>query len=298
MTHDNWEEYRTAFQVARAGSASAAAQALGVHHATVIRHVDALEERLGTRLFLRHARGFTPTEAGTDLLAFADGIDDQFARLNARIRGRADRVSGDLTVTTAPGLSNILVPALARFLGQHPDVRLTYLTDARRFRLELGEAHVAVRAGPKPQEPDNVAQPLVAFDVHLCASRDYVRRHGQPADDADFPAHAFVGPPPGDERPQYSAWLRRNVPPQCFVFQTRELGAQHEAIRNGVGIGFMPLTGTDPDVVQILPPRPEWAARLWLVTHMDLHRTARVQALLAWLKAEAANWNYPDPYAP
>ena len=48
---ENWDEIRTAFQVARLGTVSGAADVLGVHHATVIRHIDALEKRLGVRLF-------------------------------------------------------------------------------------------------------------------------------------------------------------------------------------------------------------------------------------------------------
>ena len=43
---ENWDEIRTAYQVARLGTVSGAAEVLGVHHATVIRHVDALEKRL------------------------------------------------------------------------------------------------------------------------------------------------------------------------------------------------------------------------------------------------------------
>ena len=46
---DNWDEIRTAFQVARKGTVSGAAEQLGVHHATVIRHIDALEQRLPSR---------------------------------------------------------------------------------------------------------------------------------------------------------------------------------------------------------------------------------------------------------
>src|SRR6056297_3102237 len=60
---ENWDEVRTAFHVARVGTVSGAAEVLGVHHATVIRHIDALEERLGVKLFQRHARGYTTTEA-------------------------------------------------------------------------------------------------------------------------------------------------------------------------------------------------------------------------------------------
>ena len=51
---ENWDELRTAYEVARHGTVSGAAAALGVHHATVIRHVDALEARLGVKLFQRH----------------------------------------------------------------------------------------------------------------------------------------------------------------------------------------------------------------------------------------------------
>jgi len=68
---ENWDEVRTAYQVARMGTVSGAAEVLGVHHATVIRHIDAIEARLGVKLFQRHARGYTPTEAGLDLLRVA-----------------------------------------------------------------------------------------------------------------------------------------------------------------------------------------------------------------------------------
>ena len=57
---DGWDEIRTAYHVARVGTVSGAAEVLGVHHATVIRHIDALEEKLGVKLFQRHARGYTP----------------------------------------------------------------------------------------------------------------------------------------------------------------------------------------------------------------------------------------------
>ena len=99
---DHWDEVRTAYHVARSGTVSGAAEALGVHHATVIRHVDALENRLGVRLFQRHSRGYTATEAGRDLLQVAQATDDQFAQLAGRLRGQGSGVTGELKVT-APG---------------------------------------------------------------------------------------------------------------------------------------------------------------------------------------------------
>ena len=42
----------------------------------------------------------------------------------------------------------------------------------------------------------------------------------------------------------------------------------------------------DPDLVEVLPPQPEWDSQLWLVTHVDLHRTPKVQAAVQAIKAE------------
>ena len=102
---DNWDEIRTAFQVARLGTVSGAAEVLGVHHATVIRHIDALEKRLGTRLFQRHARGYTPTESGRDLLNVAQATAEQFGQLASRIKGQGESVTGELAAKAVRGVA-------------------------------------------------------------------------------------------------------------------------------------------------------------------------------------------------
>ena len=108
---------------------SGAATAIGVHHATVIRHVDALESRLGVKLFQRHARGYSTTEAGLDLLQVAQATDDQFTQLAGRIKGQGAGVAGDLVVTSLGALSLFLTPALVSFRDAYPDtVSYTHLT--------------------------------------------------------------------------------------------------------------------------------------------------------------------------
>ena len=71
----DWDEYRTAYHVARLGTLSGAASSLGIHHATVMRHIDLLEAELGCPLFRRHARGYSMTDAGRDLLASVGEAD-------------------------------------------------------------------------------------------------------------------------------------------------------------------------------------------------------------------------------
>lgn len=290
---DNWDEIRTAFNVARIGTVSGAAEVLGVHHATVIRHIDALEERLGVRLFQRHARGYTPTEAGEDLLRVAQATDEQFSQLAGRIKGQGDAVSGELVVTSLGGLSHFLVPVLAEFQLEYPDVIVRYLTGDRLFRLEYGEAHVAVRAGSVPDQPDNVVQSFHKLKYALYASEAYIARRGMPADVSEYHQHRFVGTDDPKSRAPFYRWMRENVPAECVVFRSGDVHALRRAVLDGIGIGFMPrLQATElGGLVEVHPPIEEWLGPLWLVTHMDLHRTTKVQAFLSFLKARAKNWD-------
>src|SRR5690606_20511062 len=119
----------------------------------------ALEKRLGEKLFQRHPRGYTPTEAGQDLLAVAQVTHEQFSQLASRIKGQGESVSGELVVTAVTGMAGLLTPALTSFQEAHPGLVVRFLTGTRLFRLDFGEAHVAIRAGAAPSEPDNVVQP-------------------------------------------------------------------------------------------------------------------------------------------
>ena len=289
---DNWDEIRTAFQVARLGTVSGAADVLGVHHATVIRHIDALEKRLGAKLFQRHARGYTPTEAGRDLLSVAQTTEDQFAQLASRIKGQGEVVSGELLVTAITGIADLISPVFAGFEAAHPQVLIRFLTDMRVFRLDYGEAHVAIRAGSQPQEPDYVVQPLTRLRTALYASRAYVEAHGTPSGIEDLARHRLICHDNPESRAPFYRWLRAHVPDEAITFRITESEAAYEAVRAGLGIGFLPfrIGTTDPGLVEVMPPQSDWEAPLWIVTHVDLHRTLKVQSFLTHLRAAAAGW--------
>jgi DNA-binding transcriptional LysR family regulator len=292
-TMNNWDEIRTAFQVARIGTVSGAADVLGVHHATVIRHIDALEQRLGVKLFQRHARGYTATEAGQDLMQVAAATDDQFTQLTGRIRGQGEGVSGDLVVTSLVMFSPMLTPVMAKFRRENPDLTVRFLTGDRLFRLEYGEAHVAIRAGEAPGQPDNVVQPFLNHTMHLAASPSYIDAHGLPDDEDDLMNHWFISHDAADSRAPFIKWLSGVVPQNRIVFRTTDNRAMVDAVLSGAGIGFVSTWDMrhNPDLVEVMPPKDEWSGPLWLVTHVDLHRTTKVQAFLSFLKAEAQTWD-------
>jgi DNA-binding transcriptional LysR family regulator len=293
---ENWDEIRTAFQVARLGTVSGAAEVLGVHHATVIRHIDALERRLGAKLFQRHARGYTATEAGRDMLSVAQTTEEQFAHLSSRIKGQGETVSGELVVTSIAGIADLLTPVMVSFQTAWPEVRVRFLTDMRVFRLDYGEAHVAIRAGSGPEEPDNVVQPLTRIGAGLYAAQSYVDRFGLPASEADFAGHRFVCADSEVTRAPFHRWLRATVQPDQIAFAATEPAALEAAVLQGAGIGFLSAFRAvgRAGVVEVLPPRVEWASPLRIVTHVDLHRTRKVQAFLAHLKDAAKAWPHCD----
>ncbi|TMM53061.1 LysR family transcriptional regulator [Sulfitobacter sabulilitoris] len=290
---DNWDEIKTAYQVARMGTVSGAAEVLGVHHATVIRHIDALEGRLGVKLFQRHARGYTATEAGEDLLRVAQATDDQFSQLVGRIKGHGTDVSGDLVVTSLVSLAPRLAPLLAEFQHDHPGLIVRYLTGERLFRLEYGEAHVAIRAGAAPEQPDNVVQPFFHERMGLYATKDYIKTHGALDDISEASGHRFVGHDSDSSRAPFERWLRANVPLTSLTFRSTDVRALTAAILAGAGIGFLPVmeAQTNPDLVEMYERQKDWSAPLWLVTHVDLHRTTKVQTFLAFLKSHAKDWD-------
>jgi len=300
MSVETWDEIRTAFHVARLGTVSGAAEVLGVHHATVIRHIDALEHRLGTKLFQRHARGYTATEAGQDLMRVAQTTADQFTQLSGRIRGQGQEVTGELIVTAVPGFSQRLAPVLVRFQASHPGLIVRFLSDERLFRLEYGEAHIALRAGTLPDQPDNVVQLLYRSPWSLYCSKQYGEANGVPKTEAELAEHRFVSTDQDRSKAPFSRWLWHTVPADRIVFRVTETAAIGDAVRAGAGLGFLQADQAelDPDLIQIFPPRDEWAAPIWIVTHVDLHRTTKVQAFLTFLKDEAKSWNRQEPQNP
>ena len=64
-------------------------------------------------------------------------------------------------------------------------------------------------------------------------------------------------------------------------------------MKSGAGIGFVDVWEgeADPDLVQVLPMREEWEAPTWLVTHVELHRTAKVQTLVKYLREHAKDYD-------
>ena len=96
-----WELYRTFLEVLREGSLSGAARTLGLTQPTVGRHIDALEAALGSSLFVRTQRGFSPTEAAETLRPYAESLAATTAALLRVASEHGEGVRGSVRVTAS-----------------------------------------------------------------------------------------------------------------------------------------------------------------------------------------------------
>ncbi len=282
-----WDEVRTVAKVARLGTVSAASKELGVHRATVQRHVELMEDALGARLFLKHARGYTPTEAALELRRVAEGTEKEINRIARRIQLTEGDYEASVSITAAPALSAIMVGVLRELCHVYPRLRLEFNASTENLELEKGDADIAIRGGAKPTNPDYVVQSLESMRWSLYASPTYVARYGVLDSLDDLTSHYFVGPRSDDPRFRALAWINENVPPSNVVIRSDNTDFLEACVLEGAAIGFISTRSADEHhaMVPVLAGEVSWHSDLWLLTHVDQHRLPKIKACLTAIKA-------------
>lgn len=281
-----WSDIYVAYQVAKTGTLSGAAAALNVHHSTVLRRIDALEQVLNTRLFHRHARGYTVTAAGQRLLKVAESTEEAIERMAGEIAGIDEQLTGTVVVTTVDTLVPHLTPVFAEFQQLHPEIKIELNVDPRIFRLEYGEAHISIRPGAEPKDPDYVVQHLRRLSATLYASEAYIRQFGRLRSLTETEGHRFISATKPRMQIPFLAWVETEIPAEQIYYRCSDFVSMCQGAHAGLGIAAVNtwLASLYPSLVPLLAAPPEWASDLWLVTHRDMHRTAKVQALTQLIK--------------
>lgn len=180
-------------KVAAVGSFSAAARALAMSPAMATKHVDAMEDRLGTRLFFRSTRKLTLTEAGQRHLQAVERILAEIEEADAAAAEDVVEPRGTLRLNAplAFGLKQVM-PAIVDFAGLYPALTIdTGLTD--RFVDLIDEGwDVAIRLGSL-RDSSLIARTLAPIRVALCAAPAYLAARGTPRTIADLAEHNCLG---------------------------------------------------------------------------------------------------------
>jgi len=186
---DRLKQIESFVAVATKGSLTAAAQAEGVAAAVIGRRIDALEARLGVKLFVRTTRRITLTHEGSAFLEDCQRLLADLANAEASVSAGGVKASGHLRITAPAGFGRRHVaPLVPEFLAQHPDVSLSLNLSDRIGDIVNEGYDCAVRVGELPDS--SLISVRLAENRRLCvATPGYLRRAGMPQHPSELTRH-------------------------------------------------------------------------------------------------------------
>lgn len=171
------------------GSISAAARSLDLSVAVASKRLQRLEQELGVRLLHRTTRQLRATPEGTALASQGRALVEDLEALTSDLRQAGTRVAGTLRVSTSSSFGRQYIsPLLPQFLDLHPAIRISVNFSDEILDLVSSGFDLAIRIGAL-NDSTLVARQLAGNQRVLCASPDYLRRHGTPKTPADLQSH-------------------------------------------------------------------------------------------------------------
>lgn len=275
-----WDDLRIFLEIARTGSLSGAARALGVNHSTVFRRINAFEDKLGVRLFERLPTGYALTVAGEEMQASASRVEREIDRLDRRITGQDLRLEGTLVVTTTDTIiENFLTPHLYAFRRAYPGIVLELVIDNQNVNLSKRQADVAVRPTRNPPET------LVGRRIAEVAIAPYAAAGYMKGRRADFQSLDWLSVDESLSHLGSAKWFRETYPDANVVVRANSLFGLLHTCEAGMGAALLACFMADnrKTLKRIGDPIPGAGSTLWLLTHEDLRHTARVRAFMDFM---------------
>jgi DNA-binding transcriptional LysR family regulator len=285
----DWDDLRYFLAVARQGSTLAAARHLGVNQSTVHRRIIELERRLELRLVHRHPTGYQLTEMGEHLLPTLEHVEESISGLQRAVLEVKNALTGIVRLTCPePVLSRIVTSGfIDRFHARYPGLHIDFVISDRYVDLAAGDADVAFRSG---EVSDNrlVGRKIADSTWAIYASRDYVKRRGQPLSIEDLQQHDLIGFDGVMENHRTTQWLAKVLPGAHVVARNNSVLGVVSAVKSGLGIAPLPTTigDAEAELTQVLPPVQELARAWYLLSHPDQRSTPRVSAFIDFVVEE------------
>ena len=264
-------------------SLSAAAQALDVQQSTVSRRLAALEDALGSPLFVRTTEGVIPTPLALRLADEAGAMQAHFHALERLASGHEPEVGGEVKISLVEPMALYMVlPHLDGLAARYPGLSLDLVTGYGFADLTRLEADIALRF-VRPDTGDLVAKKLLEMPLRVLASHTYLAAHGPPS----LTRGRWVNVRLPGLLTAEEQWYTRNMRLAPWL-QTSSYVVAAEAILSGQCTGLTThlmteLSGGHLQTIELpgveLPPPLE----VWLVTHASMRHTPRIAAVWDWL---------------
>jgi DNA-binding transcriptional LysR family regulator len=175
-------------KVVDTGGFSAAARQLNVTTSVITARVQSLEERLGVRLLNRSTRSVSLTEAGrvyyercVQILSEMEDADEAAQMLQSKPRGI-------LRLNTSPGIPWLIARSIAEYTDLYPEVSIRLTATSRMLDLIEEGYDLAIWYAATP-DPSLIIRRLARYRMAVCASPDYLAKHGRPAHPSELTKH-------------------------------------------------------------------------------------------------------------
>ena len=298
---DRLSEYETFLEVARQGSFSAAARSLGVTASAVSKQVKALEERLGVRLLQRTTRRVALTDAGRAFGERAAEILQDVSEAETAVSAGQSEPRGVLRVGAPMDFGRLhLATSIAEFAATHPRVTMEVELVDRFVDLVDEGLDVVVRIADMA-DSTLVSRRLAPCRRVVCASPEWIERHGQPTRPEDLRSHRRIAYAYEAER----AWsfetpdgepVRVDVP---VAHRSNNGELTCEMVAAGLGIALLP-TFIAADAIRagrletLLADRLRSTLQIQAVYPHRRHLSAKVRAFVDHLAAHCGARPYWD----
>lgn len=267
-----------------------AARALGASQPTIGRHIAELESQLGVLLFERTGRGLLATTAALRLADAARAMDAGASALARSVTGADASMAGSVRITASqPVAVHLLPPLLMQMRQALPEVQIDLVSSNQVTNLLRRDADIAVRMVPSDQA-SLVVKRIGQVAIGAFAHRDYLRRRGVPQQPDDLLHHHLIGLDRGEDVLRGFARIGLPLTREHFCFRSDDFTAAWQALRSGIGIGFVAhyVARTDPNVLQVLPALKIPPLPVWLAVHREIRSNRRIRAVYDFLAAGIA----------
>lgn len=291
MSTDNWDLYRVFLAVAETRSHSGAGRRLKLSHATVGRKIAELEASLGVKLFVQTNDGFGLSPAGERLKAEADQMAIAAQRAGLAVSAESGTPKGIVRVSTAATLAGYwLMPHMAAFHAQYPELEIEFVTDAWPASVTRREAEIVIRLYG-PGEENLVGRKIARAGVAFYAAKTYAHANGLPSQRAEWAEHRLIGFAGEANEAELARWAQHVTRGAPTYVRCSSMADMVRAVSANAGIA--PLTcligDSHPELVRVAPDKLFSATDVWLLAHPDLNDTAAVRCVLDFIAQTAKN---------
>lgn len=287
----DWSLLQSFAAVGEHGSLSAAARATGSSQPTLSRHISALEQQTGARLFDRAPGGAALTAAGVNLLCHVQDMANAAARLSIAVDGNTATLSGSVRITASQIVATLILPEILTDLRQQePEIDLELLASDKTDNLLRREADIAVRMY-RPDQPDVIAKKVGDLKMGMYAARSYIERRGSPATLEAIKDHDVIG---YDRSTQIIDGFKQvgvDIDRDFFAFRSDDQVVCWNMVIAGYGIGFnqIQIGDANPMVERIHIAGTVGTLPIWLASHVELKTSPRVRRVFDFLAQALAD---------